>query len=215
MTKVIVIAGSAVSHAGLEAVLKQVPDFEVAAFSCAEMQNCLLLLEEETADVVVMEGIDLDPTTLQQLAELSVEEPMPAIVVLVRSTERKYLAQMLTLGVRGILPYSASAAEIISAIQAVADGLTVFHGNFQRDLFEDGAWSRSEVEGVPIAPLTTREQEVLALLSQGLSNKAIAARLFLSEHTVKFHMGTIFEKLNASSRTEAVAIGLRQGLIML
>jgi two-component system, NarL family, response regulator YdfI len=213
MTKVIVIAGSAVSQAGLEAVLKQVPDFE-AAFSCAEMQDWLLLLEEETADVVVMEGIDLDPATLQQLAELSLEEPMPAIVVLVRSTERRSLMQMLTLGVRGILPYSASAAEIVAAIRAAAEGLTVFHAGFQRDLFEDDAWSKPETEGAQIA-LTPREQEVLALLAQGLSNKAIAARLFLSEHTVKFHMGTIFEKLNASSRTEAVAIGLRQGLIML
>ncbi|MGB8698897.1 MAG: helix-turn-helix transcriptional regulator [Thermosynechococcaceae cyanobacterium] len=63
--------------------------------------------------------------------------------------------------------------------------------------------------------LTPREMEVLAFLSQGLSNKAIATRLHLSAHRVKFHVGSIFEKLGASSRTEAVAIGLRQGLILL
>ncbi len=214
MTKVIVIAGSAVSQAGLESVLKQVPELEVT-FSCSEPQDWIRLLEAAIADVALIEGVDLDSATLQQLAELAIEAPMPAIVVLARSTERRSIMQMLTLGVRGILPYSASAAEIVAAIRAAAEGLTVFHASFQRDLFEDDAWSKPETEGVQIALLTPREQEVLALLAQGFSNKAIAARLFLSEHTVKFHMGTIFEKLNASSRTEAVAIGLRQGLIML
>jgi two-component system, NarL family, response regulator YdfI len=213
MTKVMVIAGSAVSQAGLETVLKRVPDLEIA-FSCSEPKDWMLLLEEVTADVVLIEGIDPDAVTLQQLAELAAEAPMPAIVVLARSTERRYLAQLLSLGIRGILPYSASAAEIVAALQAAAEGLTVFHGNFQQDLFDHDAWSRPDIEGAQVV-LTPREQEVLGLLAQGFSNKAIAARLFLSEHTVKFHMGTIFEKLNVSSRTEAVAMGLRQGLIML
>jgi NarL family two-component system response regulator YdfI len=67
----------------------------------------------------------------------------------------------------------------------------------------------------PDAPLTPREIEVLRLLSEGLANKNIAWKLKISEHTVKFHIASIFTKLNVSSRAEAVAIGIRQGVILL
>ena len=75
----------------------------------------------------------------------------------------------------------------------------------------------SAARSLPPAPqaLTPREIEVLTMLAEGLGNKAIARRLNISEHTVKFHVGSIFSKLNASSRTEAVTLGARQGLIML
>jgi DNA-binding CsgD family transcriptional regulator len=67
----------------------------------------------------------------------------------------------------------------------------------------------------PNQALTPREIEVLGMLAEGLGNKAIAWRLDISEHTVKFHVGSILAKLNASSRTEAVTLGIRQGLILL
>nr|WP_242028103.1 response regulator transcription factor [Pseudanabaena sp. FACHB-2040] len=67
----------------------------------------------------------------------------------------------------------------------------------------------------PTQPLTNREVEVLTLLAEGVGNKTIARRLTLSEHTVKFHISTIFAKLNVSSRTEAVIVGARLGLILL
>jgi DNA-binding CsgD family transcriptional regulator len=67
----------------------------------------------------------------------------------------------------------------------------------------------------PASPLTPREVEVLGMLAEGLGNKQIAARLGISEHTVKFHVASIFTKLHASSRTEAVTIGARAGVILL
>jgi DNA-binding NarL/FixJ family response regulator len=63
--------------------------------------------------------------------------------------------------------------------------------------------------------LTPREREVLALLAEGVGNKTIAWKLAISEHTVKFHVASIMGKLNATSRTEAVAVGIRKGLILL
>jgi NarL family two-component system response regulator YdfI len=66
-----------------------------------------------------------------------------------------------------------------------------------------------------IEPLTARERDVLQMLSQGLGNKEIAARLKISEHTVKFHVASILGKLGASTRTEAVSVALRRGLILL
>jgi two-component system, NarL family, response regulator YdfI len=216
MTKVIVLAGSAVSQAGLESLLKLVEGIGVieVAPPSSPPSDWMSLLETDAADVLLIEG-QIEQGILQQLTELAIDDPIPAIVILTRATKQRELAQMLALGIRGILPYSASSGEIVAAIRAAAEGLSVFHSDFQHDLFDDRLGSRPDIDGQELEPLTPREQEVLALLSQGLSNRAIAAHLHLSEHTIKFHMSAIFEKLNASSRTEAVAIGIRQGLIML
>jgi two-component system, NarL family, response regulator YdfI len=216
MAKVIVLAGSAVSQAGLESLLKLAEGIDVVEVSSrfTNPSDWISLLETNTADVLLIEG-QVEQSILQQLTELAIDDPIPAIVILTRATKQAELAQMLALGIRGILPYSASPSEIVAAIRAAAEGLSVFHSDFQHDLFDDRLGSRPDIDGQELEPLTPREQEVLALLSQGFSNKAIATHLHLSEHTIKFHIGAIFEKLNASSRTEAVAIGIRQGLIML
>ena len=106
----------------------------------------------------------------------------------------------------GILSADASSEQICQAIKAIAAGLTVF----------DGALiTRDTVENPAVEPLTPRETEVLTLLADGLGNKEIAHRLNISEHTIKFHIRSILGKLGASSRTEAVSLGLRTGLIEL
>lgn len=123
--------------------------------------------------------------------------------------------------IHGVLPDYASDAEIRSAIEGVAAGLRVLHPDFMEILIEDNSASLSSAPSSnfssvsdPSAQLISpRESEVLNLLAQGLANKEIAWRLKISEHTVKFHITSIFNKLNASTRAEAVAIGIRRGLI--
>jgi DNA-binding NarL/FixJ family response regulator len=106
----------------------------------------------------------------------------------------------------GVLPGDASADELSAAVHALSQGLVV--GTSQL-LFE------SEAEPQSRGPLTEREAEVLGLLSRGLANKQIAATLGISEHTVKFHVSSIYTKLNVTNRTEAVREGLRGGWIVL
>ena len=106
----------------------------------------------------------------------------------------------------GILPADASAEELSAAVHALSQGLVV--GTSQL-LFE------TESEPQSRGPLTERESEVLGLLSRGLANKQIAAALGISEHTVKFHVSSIYTKLNVANRTEAVREGLRGGWIVL
>src|SRR5262249_12146248 len=97
-----------------------------------------------------------------------------------------------------------SSHQINEAIKSVAAGLLVF----------DGALiPQRQEENPPEEILTPRESEVLRLLADGLSNREIATQLNISEHTIKFHIGSILGKLGASSRTEAVTRGLRSGLI--
>ena len=105
---------------------------------------------------------------------------------------------LLRMGEGGMVPAGLSPLQLDAALRAVAAGLRV-----------------SLPEAEPHAALTPREQEILACLGEGLSNKAAARRLGISAHTVKFHLEAVFAKLGAASRTEAVARGLRAGLIQL
>lgn len=106
----------------------------------------------------------------------------------------------------GILPLDASAAELQAAVRALAAGLLVAAPPLM-STSGDGLASGG--------PLTDRETEVLTLLSRGLANKQIAVTLGISEHTVKFHVSSIYTKLNATNRTQAVREGLRNGWIAL
>jgi DNA-binding NarL/FixJ family response regulator len=106
----------------------------------------------------------------------------------------------------GILPTDVSAEELTAAVHALSQGLIVGTATL---LFE------SESEPLAHGPLTDRELEVLGLLSKGLANKQIALALGISEHTVKFHVSSIYTKLNVTNRTEAVRAGLRGGWIAL
>jgi DNA-binding NarL/FixJ family response regulator len=106
----------------------------------------------------------------------------------------------------GILPTESSAEELTAAIHALSQGLIVGTSTL---LFE------SENEPLSHGPLTDRESEVLGLVAKGLANKQIAVALGISEHTVKFHVSSIYTKLNVTNRTEAVREGLRGGWVAL
>lgn len=139
------------------------------------------------------------------------------VILLVENPARR-MSEALPPEVRAVLPRNATPAEIAGAIEAVAAGLYVFHPS---ELDSIAALRPRESESVPelseplLDPLTPREIEVLQLLSEGLGNKEIASRLNISEHTAKFHVASIMGKLGATSRTEAVTLGIRHGLVMI
>lgn len=105
----------------------------------------------------------------------------------------------------GALPLEASREELLAAVHALAEGLIVGTPRFFQP--------RPPVSDGETLPLSEREMEVLDLLAQGLANKQIAAALGITEHTVKFHVSSIYTKLNVNNRAEAVRRGVRQGLI--
>jgi DNA-binding NarL/FixJ family response regulator len=112
----------------------------------------------------------------------------------------------------GLLPLEASTEQIEAAIHAIAAGLTVGMPSMRKFPLFDTSLSLDEQL---IDPLTERELEVIQLLAQGMANKQIALKLKISEHTVKFHVSSIYNKLGAANRTEAVRLGVRRGLILL
>jgi DNA-binding NarL/FixJ family response regulator len=111
------------------------------------------------------------------------------------------------LGLRAVLPLRATAQELAGAVCAVDAGLLVLHPDV---LAPSMAGDPAVASGTP---LTSREREILELMADGAHNRSIAARLAISRHTVKFHVASILTKLGARSRTEAVALALRSGLL--
>ena len=139
-------------------------------------------------------------------------------VILLVDNPARMTPGALPAGVRAVLPRNVTSAEISAAIEAVAAGLFVFH---PADIDSIPALRPAQSETAPelgeplVEHLTPREIEVLQLLSAGLGNKEIAARLNISEHTAKFHVASIMGKLGAATRTEAVTLGIRHGLVMI
>ena len=148
---------------------------------------------------------------LSRRSELASEA---TIVVLSDRSEPRWFAEMLRAGIRAVLPSDISPEQLVAALEAAAAGLIVMHPAEVAACFRRP--SRHRVHSPELAePLTPRESEVLQMLASGLANKEIAARLSISEHTVKFHVASILGKLGAGSRTEAVSIGIRRGLVLL
>jgi DNA-binding NarL/FixJ family response regulator len=115
----------------------------------------------------------------------------------------------------GVLPVDASVEELLAAVRAVHEGLVVGTPDLIRPFYPRFlADETGEVDSL-IEPLTERETQVLQLLAQGLANKQIAASLGISDHTVKFHVASIYSKLGAANRTEAVRMGVQRGLVLL
>jgi len=139
----------------------------------------------------------------------------PAFVLLADAPSLSWTADALRGGARSVLPRDATPDEIIAALEAAAAGLVTLPADLAVDLVSAPRGPGARPGGPPTPPLTRREVEVLGLLAEGLANKNIASRLGISEHTVKTHVASILTKLDAFSRAEAVAIGARQGLILL
>ena len=117
----------------------------------------------------------------------------------------------LRAGIRGVIPFDATLEEIEGAVHAVHAGLVVIMPATLAEILPE----QQPVADELTEPLSDRELEVLERLADGLSNKLIAHRLNISEHTVKTHVASIFAKLGAASRTEAVSQAIRRGLVML
>ena len=136
------------------------------------------------------------------------------VMLLSDRPEARWLAEAARAGVRAILPNDLSPDQIVAGLEAAAAGLIVLHPAEVAALFPAAEAASSPLAEL-IEPLTPRESEVLQMLASGLANKEIATRLVISEHTVKFHVASILGKLGAASRTEAVTLGIRRGLILL
>jgi DNA-binding NarL/FixJ family response regulator len=161
-----------------------------------------------TQPQVVLFDLALDPDDeLSGLWRLRTQAPSAAVLALSESNGDARTLAALQAGARGCLPKTATGAELLEAAQGVVEGETILPPAATAALLE-----QLRGEG-PAETLSPREGEVLRHVAAGLTNKAIALKLGISEHTVKFHLGSAMSKLGAASRAEAVAVAIRRGLI--
>ncbi|OKH25547.1 helix-turn-helix transcriptional regulator [Hydrococcus rivularis NIES-593] len=212
MTRVLVHATNPIARAGLESIIRAQPDFEIVG-SSSDLNALMQLDRDRQPDAILLEWLETDEEFFWEPL-LSDETSDPAIVILTDRIEGDRAIEILSTEVRAVLPRTATPEEILATVAAAA-GPIVLHPNLVESWLNVNPFRTQALPAEPTEALTQREVEVLQILAQGLGNKAIASRLSISEHTVKFHIGSISAKLNATSRTEAVTLGLRQGLIML
>jgi two-component system, NarL family, response regulator YdfI len=210
--RVLVIAESPVARAGLEELLRARRVRVAGSASSVEAAEAMLA-ETQVQAVLVDANGEQAKRLAGELAESGIAAEI-AVVVLAGDLDPGGIAAMLRAGVRAVLPRDASPEQLIAALEAVIAGLAVMH---PADLEAALPVARPAARqfGELTEPLTAREREVLQMVAAGLGNKEIAARLGISEHTVKFHVASILGKLGAESRTEAVALGIRRGLVMI
>jgi two-component system, NarL family, response regulator YdfI len=201
--RVLVSSRSSVVRAGLENVIRSSATLEFAGVADpAHLDSS----SELSGEVLLLEAGDTGEQDWAALADL----PIP-VVLLIDSADPALIGSALRAGIRGAIPWDATPQEIEGAVHAANAGLAVTTAASLAELLPDAqAFAEQLAE-----PLSERELEVLDLVAEGLSNKLIAHRLSISEHTVKTHVASIFAKLGASSRTGAVSRAIRRGLVML
>jgi DNA-binding NarL/FixJ family response regulator len=215
--RVLVCAVSSFTRAGLERLLEPESGLQVVG-GVTTTNRLQQAIAESDPDVVFLQvAARLQEVRWEGLIALGVP-----IVLLPESVDLVSGAVALAAGVQGILVGDVTGAELATAAASAASGLLTLSSDLA-DLVRRGLLAHSPADSDAgdlghIADdfpehLTLREREVLEMMSEGFSNKEIAAQLSISAHTVKFHISSILGKLGASSRTEATTIGLRRGLI--
>jgi DNA-binding NarL/FixJ family response regulator len=210
--RVLILAAYASVRAGLHALLADAEDLAVvgAVSGSDELER---LLSHDPPDVVLFDDNEGDGARVLDLMSRS-----EAGLVMLGDHRGDY-QRLAARSLRGwaYLLKEADAGEIAGAVRAVAAGLVALDRSLAplltaAPLAPDGP---AAIASLPGEALTTREREVLQLMAEGLQNKQIAARLSISQHTVKFHVASILAKLGATSRTEAVTMGARRGYVTL
>jgi len=201
---VLLAAASTVRRAGLEALVQKAPLLQLVG----SLHNVLAVAQyaaQLQPDVVLL---DLENETPAR------ESTAFPLVALIDEPSADWTGHALRSGVKAILPRDSSMEEILAAIQAAHAGLVLLDADVTQNLA-----SRIPAQPAQPAPalddLTPREIEVLRMLAEGLGNREMAARLGISDHTVKFHISSILDKVGAATRTEAVTMGIRMGIILL
>jgi DNA-binding NarL/FixJ family response regulator len=205
--RVAVLSASARWREATAALLSNSPGLEYSGAAATTEELGRLA---RVPDVVVFDAPDNDAVETRLLTG----PPAMPSVILADSLDRETSVRALRLGGLAILDREPPVRDLVAALHAALGGLCTLSPTHFAKLTDPAEDVNAPLSAEWIEPLTPRELQILRMLSEGLANRAIAGQLEISEHTAKFHVGQILAKLGAESRTEAVTIGIRHGLIM-
>lgn len=207
--RLLVADDHAVVRAGVASMVRE-SDITVVAEACDGAQ-ALQMAQQHRPDVVLLDVRMPESDGMACLSKLKAEMPDIPVVIFTAHDNPTYIARAVALGAAGYLVKSASQAELISAVQQVATGVTLWNRENLRRV--SGPLTNSRPTNDLEVPLTKRESEVLKQLALGLSNKEIAQALSISYETVKEHVQHVLRKLGVSDRTQAAVWAVRKGLV--
>lgn len=212
MIRVFIVTASPLARSGLENLLAA-RDVSIVGRANSVETLAAELLDAEPDAVVFDASGDSPQKVLEELAASNLADET-SMILLLDHAPPGFVAEALRAGVRAVLPSQATAEQLGAAVRATVEGLILVHPSDVQNLFPAASLAAQPLAELPES-LTPREREVLQMLASGLANKEIAAKLSISDHTVKFHVASILGKLGAATRTEAVALGIRRGLVLL
>jgi len=208
MIRVLIADDHMVVREGLRAILEAAPDL-IPVGEATGGAEAVQLVGETTPDVVLMDlrmpGVD----GIEAIRQIRAQYPGVQVVILTTYDEDDYIVRGLRAGARGYLLKDSGRKVLFEAIRAAARGESLL----PPEVIAKVVANLQGPQRVEAETLSKRENQVLTLLAQGAPNKEIALELGISERTVKAHVTSIFNKLGASSRAEAVAIAMRSGLL--
>jgi DNA-binding NarL/FixJ family response regulator len=202
LIRVTIVSPNSALRIGLRELLSRQPDIKVVG---------------ETVDLESVNEMETEVLVLASVSSARLLESKSTFAILFLTDNIESVRGVLNSNARawGVLSPDATEDELVAAVRAVGEGLWVGAPGLVQSLIRLPGRRESSDEESLIEPLTAREMEVIQLMAQGLANKQIALSLGISEHTVKFHLSSLYAKLGISSRTEAVKRGIELGLISL
>ncbi len=213
--RVLVVDDQELFRRGLTMLLAVEPGLEVVGEAGDGVEG-VALAETAAPDVVLLDVRMPKQSGIESCLAIKEAVPSTKIIILTVSDEEADLYEAVKSGASGYLLKDSSIEEVAQAIRVVADGQSLISPSMAIKLIDEfKQMSRPERDTGPALRLTERELDVLRLVAQGLSNKEIAARLFISENTVKNHVRNMLEKLQLHSRMEAVMYAVKENLLEL
>ncbi|HHV30049.1 response regulator [Acetivibrio mesophilus] len=210
--RVVIADDHAMVREGLKQILELEKDIVVVA-QASNGEEAVKLAKEHQPDVVLMDINMPGMNGLQAIKEIKTENIPTKIIVLTIHEDREYLFKTLQMGAEGYVLKDVDSAVLVEAIRSVNKGQSYIQSNMTKELVKEfNRVTINEKGRNPENNLTARELEVLELIAEGLINKEIARRLFISEKTVKNHVSNIFKKLNVSDRTQAAIYAFKHNI---
>ena len=200
--KVLIVDDHAIVRMGLASILGTKRDIEVVG-DAEDGADAIRKAKRLTPDVVLMDIVMPEMDGATATAEIRRLIPTAKILILTSFGEADGIAHALDAGASGALMKNIDYSELVEAIRSVTDGKTVIAPEIKKML----------QESPPVPELTERQREILLSMSRGLTDADIAIQLHLTSNSVREHITTIFSKLGAANKTEAVAIALRKHLL--
>jgi DNA-binding NarL/FixJ family response regulator len=203
-----------VVRTGLRMLLESQSDIKIIA-EASTGEEALEMVRKYHPDVVVMDITLPDITGIEATRRIKDENPDVAVVALTIHEDEQYFFAMLQAGVSGYVPKRAAPEDLINAIQVAHAEEVYIYPSLAKTLVSDFIGrAQTESDEASLEVLTPREQEVLELLAEGLTNEEIADALVISKHTVARHRENLMRKLKLHSRSELVKYAIRKGLIL-